>query len=202
MGIWETLGEQVSFPGKCKTFTSNGWLLSKVDFLIVLFLSELFAFQQGKINSRFPNEIKEMYLGCLPCCSYKTAVCIVGFVNPSSLLVLCWLQNASQPLPLAECSSSVTEAQWVCANSPARPKHSIYNLSESRICCHCHRVSGVACYCYWKCQVTKFMVCLQSGEWYLIWVVWEMNDLRRCHCYLCICLAPIFKYQNLHAFVK
>lgn len=59
MSIWETLGEQISFPGKCKTFnTSNGWVLSKVDFLIVLFLSELFAFQQGEINSRFSNEIK------------------------------------------------------------------------------------------------------------------------------------------------
>lgn len=133
MGIWGTLGEQISFPRKCKTFTSNGWLLSKVDFLIVLFLSELFAFQQGKINSRFPNEIKEMYLGCLPCCSYKTAVCIVGFVNPSSLLVLCWLQNARQPLPLTECSSSVPEAQCVCANSPARQntRFTIFQKAES-----------------------------------------------------------------------
>lgn len=46
MSIWETSGEQISFPGKCKIFTtSNGWLLSKVDFLILLFLCELLAFQ-------------------------------------------------------------------------------------------------------------------------------------------------------------
>lgn len=77
MSIWETSGEQISFP-RLLLLQMAGCL---VDFLIVLFLSELFAFQQEKINSRFSNEIKEIYLGCLPCCSHKTAVCIVGFVN-------------------------------------------------------------------------------------------------------------------------